>query len=1402
MKRWFFCASVPHTSDWSKYDDRLLKAVEKGDVDKVTSVLAKRGVIPTKLDVDGRSAFHVAAAKGDVPCINAMLSHGVDVSAIDAAGRNVLHLAAKNGQSLCLQRLLQQDCPVDTIDNQGRSALHDAAVAGCASCVKLLLDHGAVVNVRDGGGCTPLLLAAQACRPVACRLLLDRGADVNSRDNDRRTALMLGCKSDCKDAVEVLLNHGADVTLMDQQSHQCWHYAQLSKNPEVLALIRAAMEKVVKAKEPSVKLPHVPQTVEIPQKLDQRHPPVETNLTPSPKEQRTMKEVQIENEELKGRLKKLHHEQKVFLERVSGLQKQLYQESKSVGELQNEKQQLKNLLLARDREQEENAKMLENLKAKLKNYETGQLYEQMAAGMQVTKGKEAAALKEQNLLGMELQRSPKLFFGSSDTLLTHQSVLGTCEELKKDLEMTRRTLEVAKKEKGCLQQELLSKKKQCEVLREDRDHVKQESEEQIKQLEDALSDVQKRMFESEGKVKILQAHVNALKDHLSKPGPVGSNKIVEELKTQLREMKLKHEEDVANVERLQRQINRSLSIEESAEATEVEEYKKVVKELQKTLSATEQKKQEAVRRVSEVESEVKGLKAKLSQCVLMEEFENMRSSFISTLEEKEKQVAVARSEYERSQSEVVHLQKDLVQEQAQVAACVKVEHYQLLKRTLENQSITLTDITQKHQKLQKENQVIQLENVSMKAELEDLKHKLKTLYVPLKMHDEMKSLLNQTIQDFNKQLCEVTQKHKETLKEAEALKLEKNTISKNLNQVKTLYIPAEKHKEEITALNSIVGKSKKELEELNKKYGQAQQQTEEVLKEIAAVKDSLKNQYVPLEKHEELKTHLNATSEKSTMELLAVRQKCSEVQGELTRSEQENEELKGQLTDLRNEVQKDYLSLQQHEEMKAAWERKEEELQMKIDNSRLEYEKVQEKIAALNKEKESQASEFQALQESIRSQFVPMENYKENQSKFNATVNDLRNQLSEKTRLCSMVQEEAEQYKGGREELKRKVAQLEEDLEKRYISKAMFEEMERKFFNGMREKDEQVEEVKRKFLDVELQNERSRAENAKLQMALQTLDEKIKLEYIPGETFEAMKMSLSNRVTELQEERDKVKASWMQEQEKGAHLLLQLDDQRKDSLPLQQHNKLKEQMGEDIVRLKNEMNKREEEMKEKVLEISQLQVDIEAMSRTIAELKAKQMLDLTEHERTKSSLETQINLLNDNLAKLKDKHEQMSTEVLRAKEKELSAKDEKETFQLRTFSFEQEIKELKNKYDESMAIICNLQKSIHESAKQIEAKDNKITELLNDVERLKQALNGLSQLSYSANNPKRPSQQMEVLQNQIKNLEQQLADADRQHREVIAIYRTHLLNAAQGHMDEDVQAALLQIIRMRQEFVC
>lgn len=52
----------------------------------------------------------------------------------------------------------------------------------------------------------------------------------------------------------------------------------------------------------------------------------------------------------------------------------------------------------------------------------------------------------------------------------------------------------------------------------------------------------------------------------------------------------------------------------------------------------------------------------------------------------------------------------------------------------------------------------------------------------------------------------------------------------------------------------------------------------------------------------------------------------------------------------------------------------------------------------------------------------------------------------------------------------------------------------------------------------------------------------------------------------------------------------------------------------------------------------------------------------------------------------------------------------------------------------------------------------KITELQRDVERLKQELNDLSQLTYTSGSLSKPqSQLVDTLQHQVKNLQQQLA---------------------------------------------
>lgn len=50
------CRLHCQNTDWNKYDDRLMKAVERREVDKVAAVLSKKAIIPSKLDVEGHSA--------------------------------------------------------------------------------------------------------------------------------------------------------------------------------------------------------------------------------------------------------------------------------------------------------------------------------------------------------------------------------------------------------------------------------------------------------------------------------------------------------------------------------------------------------------------------------------------------------------------------------------------------------------------------------------------------------------------------------------------------------------------------------------------------------------------------------------------------------------------------------------------------------------------------------------------------------------------------------------------------------------------------------------------------------------------------------------------------------------------------------------------------------------------------------------------------------------------------------------------------------------------------------------------------------------------------------------------------------------------------------------------------
>ncbi|XP_004855610.1 uveal autoantigen with coiled-coil domains and ankyrin repeats isoform X1 [Heterocephalus glaber] len=1401
MNCWLSCAPRNrHAADWNKYDDRLMKAAERGDVEKVSSILAKKGVNPGKLDVEGRSAFHVVASKGNLECLNAILIHGIDITTSDSVGRNALHLAAKYGHALCLQKLLQYNCPTEHVDLHGRTALHDAAMADCPSSIQLLCDHGASVNAKDIDGRTPLVLATQMCRPTICQLLIDRGADINSRDKQNRTALMLGCEYGCRDAVEILIKNGADASLLDALGHDSSYYARIGDNLDILALLKTAMENTSKGRELWKKGPSL-------QQRHLAHVQDEVNMKSSQREHQNIQDLEVENEDLKDRLRKIQQEQRILLDKVNGLQLQLNEEVMVADDLESEREKLKSLLATKEKQHEESLRTIEALKNRFKYFESDHL----GSGGHFSNRKEDVLKQSQMYVmesqcaspGMPVHMQSRSMLRPLEVSLPSQTSHSENEILKKEIEAMRAFCDSAKQDRIKLQNELAHKVAECKALALECERVKEDSDEQIKQLEDALKDVQKRMYESEGKVKQMQTHFLALKEHLTSEAATGNHRVVEELKDQLKDMKTKYEGASAEVGKLRNQIKQNEMLIEEFKRDEsrlVEENKR----LQKEFSMCEMEQEKKGRKVTEIEGQLKELLAKVALSIPTEKFENMKSLLSNEVNEKAKKLVEMEREHERSLSEIRQLKRELENVRAKLAQQVSPEEHEQLKARLEQKSGELgrkvTELMLKNQTLQKEIEKVHLDNKLLNQQVHNLTMEMKNHYVPLKVSEEMKKSHDINIDDLNKKLSDATQKYTEKKFEVEKLLMENDRLSKNINRLETVFIPPEKHEKEIMALKSNIVELKKQLSELNKKCGEDQEKIHALMSENTNLKKTLSNQYVPAKTHEETKTALNNTLDKTNRELSDAKKRFEDINQEFVKIKDENEILKRNLETTQNQIKTEYISLAEHEGKMSVVSQSLKEVQEAKAAVLANYNQGQEEIVSLHAEIKAQKKELDTIHECIKLKYAPIISFEECEQKFKATEKELKEKLSEQTQKCSVREEEAKKSKQESDKLKRDIITLQKELKDKNALMENSREMERVLSRKTEELNKQLKDLSQKYSEVKANKEKLAEEKAKQTSEILAAQNLLQKQHVSLEQVEALKKSLHGTIENLKEELKNKQRCFEKEQQTVIKLQQLLENQKNSSVPLAEHLQVKEAFEKEVGVMKASLREKEKESQNKTQEVSKLQTEVQNTKQALKKLETREVIDLSKYKATKNDLETQVSNLNEKLANLNRKYDEVCEEVLHAKKKNFSGKDEKE---LLHFSIEQEIKDQKERCDKSLTTITELQRRIQESAKQIEAKDNKITELLNDVERLKQALNGLSQLTYTSSSPtKRQSQLVDALQHQVKALQQQLVDADRQHQEVIAIYRTHLLSAAQGHMDEDVQAALLQIIQMRQGLVC
>ncbi|XP_063213930.1 ankyrin repeat domain-containing protein 24 isoform X2 [Chroicocephalus ridibundus] len=415
MKQICLCAAASFASqDWTKNDEKLLQAVDYNDAGRVTSLLVRKGLVATKLDSEGKSAFHLAAMRGNVDCLEAMLAHGVDAMTKDSSGFTALHLASKHGHPQCVSKLLQASCPVDVADGSGRTALHHAAVSGCISCSEILCDFKAPLNIKDKDGSTPLILAAKMSHSELCRYLLHRGAAVNSQDLQGRTALMLACENGSVETVEVLVNAGARVAVVDSIGHDAAHYSLATGNALIQHFLQEAAQRRSWASEEesteqtsqtsSPSQSSVREKNSTPRKRKAPLPPLGT---PSQEDRDAYEEIV-----------RLRQERAQFLQKIRGLEQQEKQRREAEldeGSLRSMEKQIRELeerLAARDGEKERLGKEVEALRSRLSSLENEK--ENTSYDIETLQDEEGDPLE---FPGAELLLSKKTLSPSAEELL-------------------------------------------------------------------------------------------------------------------------------------------------------------------------------------------------------------------------------------------------------------------------------------------------------------------------------------------------------------------------------------------------------------------------------------------------------------------------------------------------------------------------------------------------------------------------------------------------------------------------------------------------------------------------------------------------------------------------------------------------------------------------------------------------------------------------------------------------------------------------------------------------------------------------------------------------------------------------------------------------------------------------
>ncbi|XP_069348025.1 ankycorbin isoform X1 [Eulemur rufifrons] len=921
------------TNEWNKNDDRLLQAVENGDAEKVASLLGKKGASATKHDSEGKTAFHLAAAKGQVECLRVMVTHGVDVTAQDTTGHSALHLAAKNSHHECIRKLLQSKCPAESIDSSGKTALHYAAAQGCLQAVQVLCEHKSPINFKDLDGNIPLLLAVQNGHSEICRFLLDHGADVNSRDKSGRTALMLACEIGSSNIVEALIKKGADLNLVDSLGHNALHYSKLSENAGIQSLLLSKISQDADLKTPTKPKQH-DQVSKIssersgtPKKRKAPPPPISPTQLSDVSSPRSITSTPLSGKE------SVFFAEPPFKAEISSIRENKDRLSDSTTDCLSLFQGADSLLdISSEADQQDLLALLQAKVASLTLHN-----KELQDKLQAKSPKEAEAdLSFDSYHSTQTDLAPSLGkpgeasppdAKSSPSVLTHSLGKSTID-----------------------------------------------SDVRIQQLQEILQDLQKRLESSEAERKQLQAELQSRRTELVCLNNTEMSENGSDLSQKLKETQSKYEEAMKEVLSVQKQMKLGLVSPESVDSyshlrelrVSEEEIDVLKQDLQKALEESERNK-EKVRKLEEKLTE------REKDTVMKppaEEYEEMKSSYCSVIENMNKEKAFLFEKYQEAQEEIMKLKDTLKSQVTQEASDEAGDMKEAMNRMIDELNKQVSELSQLYKEAQAE-----LEDYRKRKSLEDVT----TEYIHKAEHEKLMQVTNVSRAKAEDALSEMKSQYSKVLNELTQLKQlvdaqKENSVSitEHLQVITTLRTTAKEMEEKISSLKERLASKELEVAKLEK----------QLLEEKAAMTDAM----VPRASYEKLRASLESEVsvlalklKDSVKEKEKVHSEVAQIRSEVSQVKREKENIQTLLKSKEQEINELLQKFQQAQEELAEMKRYsessskvEEDKDKKINEMSKEVIKLKEALNSLSQlsystsSSKRQSQQLEALQQQVK----------------------------------------------------------------------------------------------------------------------------------------------------------------------------------------------------------------------------------------------------------------------------------------------------------------------------------------------------------------------------------------------------------------------------------------------------